>query len=291
MELVVNPLGTVFAAELLGADLTTDPTPQLVETVQAAMDRYGVLVIRDANITDAQQIRFSRSFGALELPPALGLRKPRIAPELYDVSNLAPDGTIEPATSPRRSFKSDRLFHADSSFNRLPTSWSLLSARVLPPEGEGANTEFADMRAVYAALDEETKALIEDLEAVHWFPYSLKLAGWDPPEDLKAKFPPVIHKLVKTAPNGRKTLFAGAHCGEIVGWEIERGRGLLRRLADVVREERFRYAHHWRPFDLLIWDNRSTVHRVTPYDSMKHVRDMRRSTLLDAPQDACGVVN
>jgi len=283
MSLVVTKVGNLFAAELIGADLTGEPSGELVQTVRDALTEYGVLVIREADISDQEQVRFGRRFFSLELPPLLGVRGLRIARELYDVSNLSAEGEIEPADAPRRSFNSDKYFHIDSSFNSFPTTWSMLSAREIPPEG--GDTEFIDMREVYAALDDDTKAQIENLSAEHCFVYGLRLGGWEPSDTVKARFPPVVHKLVKTAPDGRKMIFAGAHCGRIIDWPEAESRALLKRIIDLAREPRFRYVHHWRLHDLLIWDNRSVMHRAVVYDSFKYRRDMRQCRLADAPDD------
>ena len=284
MTLSVQPLGPVFGAEILGADLTRAQTPDEVAAIRAAMDRYAVVVIRDADITDADQIRFSRQFGALELPPVLGVGAQRIARELYDVSNLTIDGEISPADATKRKFgKGDQLFHMDSSFNTLPTTWSLLSARIIPPVG--GDTEFIDLRAVYEALDDETRDAIQDATAIHSIWFSRRLGGYEVSPEMEAKLPAVEQKMVQTAPDGRPTIVAGAHAGAIVGKSDEEGQALLRRLIAFSKQERFRLVHTWKPHDLLIWDNRCTLHRATPFDDMAYKRDMRRTTLLESGPD------
>ena len=285
MALAVRKIGNLFAAEIIGADLTRPLPPGDVQTIRDAMTKYGVCVIRGANINDEQQVRFGRTFSALELPKFMGLRALRIAPELYDVSNLGVDGKIEPEDAPRRAFdRANALFHIDSSFNNLPTTWSCLSARVLPPD-EG-DTEFVDMREVYAALDDAMRAEIDTLEAEHSRVYSLRLSGFEPPASVNEINPPVIHKLVKTAPDGRKMIFAGAHCGRIVGYPEDKSRALLKAIIDFARQPQFRYVHKWQPHDLLMWDNRSVLHRAAGYDSLRHIRDLRQVRLVDQAEDA-----
>jgi len=285
MALTVRQIGKLFAAEITGADLTKPLPPEDVKAIRDAMTRYGVCVIRDAKINDEQQVRFGRTFSSLELPKFMGLRALRIAPELYDVSNLGADGKIEPSDAPRRAFdRANAFFHIDSSFNALPTTWSCLSARVLPPE-EG-DTEFIDMREVYAATDAATRAEIDNLEAEHGRVHSLRLSGFEPPPSVNESTPPVIHPFIKTAPDGRKMIFAGAHCGRIIGYSEEKSRALLKRIIDFARQPQFRYVHKWKPHDLLMWDNRSVLHRAAGYDSEKHVRDLRQVRLVDLPEDA-----
>jgi alpha-ketoglutarate-dependent 2,4-dichlorophenoxyacetate dioxygenase len=179
MTLTVRPLHPLFAAELIGADLGEEPRSELVDTVEQAMAQYAVLVIRDQHITDEGHIRFSRAFGPLELPPNLGMpsAKKRLRRELYDASNLDEDGQVLAPDSPRRRYnRGNELFHTDSSFNDLPTKWSLLLAHVLPPEG--GNTEFIDLRAVYADLPPEIKRRLDGVVAEHYLWHSRERGGF-----------------------------------------------------------------------------------------------------------------
>ena len=284
MAVTIKPLGPLFGAEILGANLHAPLPPEDVKAIKEAMDKYAVTVVRDADVSDEEQVRFSKYFGALELPPTLGLRPPRIARELYDVSNLTEDNEIAPADAPKRKFsKADNFFHTDSSFNNLPTSWSILSGRILPPEG--GNTEFIDMRAVYAALDQETKDIVQDLTAIHSMAHSRKLGGYTMTPEQAAVLPPVPQKMVQTAPDGRPTLVAGSHAGSIIGWPDDKAQELLIRIIEFAKQPRFRLVHKWQPHELLMWDNRCTLHRGTPYDDFKYKRDMRRTTLLEYGPD------
>ena len=285
MSLAVRPLHPVFAAEIVGADLMVPPTPDLVETVEQAMATYAVCVVRGAHVSDAEHIRFSRAFGPLELPPGLerfagrDLAKRRMAPELFDVSNLDDDGEIIPFASERRKMaRATERFHTDSSFHRLPTKWSLLLGHTVPPVG--GDTHFIDTRAVYDELAQDTKDRIEGLEVVHDFWRGRELAGvTGVTDEMRASMPPVTQPMVRTMPYGRKSLYIGAHTTGIVGWPEEQARHLLDELYDFATHDRFIYVHKWRRGDLVIWDNRCTLHRATPLLTDKYKRDVRRSTV------------
>jgi alpha-ketoglutarate-dependent 2,4-dichlorophenoxyacetate dioxygenase len=281
MALNVRPLHPVFAAEITGADLTREPDDELVRTVEDAMAKYAVCVVRDASDSDDDHIRFSRAFGPLELPPRMGRFNVarRLRRELFDASNLDANGEIIPYHSQARQLaRGAERFHSDSSFNRLPTKWSLLRGHVVPPEG--GDTHFIDTRAVYDALPEATRDRIGGLVAVHDFwrgRERLGLTGVT--EQQRAGLPPVTHPLVRTMPYGRKSLYIGGHAVGIVGWPEEDALGLLDRLYEFATQDRFIYVHRWHPNDLVIWDNRCTLHRATPLESDKYRRDVRRTTI------------
>jgi alpha-ketoglutarate-dependent 2,4-dichlorophenoxyacetate dioxygenase len=281
VALTVRPLHPVFAAEVLGADLRLEPSPELVETIEQAMAEYAVVAVRDQQISDDDHIRFSRAFGPLELPPNLGMRpqKGRLRRELYDASNLDEHGDLLTADSSRRRYnRGNELFHTDSSFNDLPTKWSLLLAHEVPPEG--GNTEFVDLRAVYADLPTRTKARVEGLVAEHYLWHSRERGGFTAVTDeMRRLMPPVRHPIVRTAADGRPTLFIGAHASHIVGWPLDDGEALLEELLTIASQPRYVYAHRWRDGDLVIWDDRCTLHRVTSFDDLRHRRDMRRTTI------------
>ena len=281
MQLTVRQLHPIFAAELEGADLRGEPSAELVGTVEDAMARYAVLVIRGQDITDEDHIRFSRAFGPLELPPNLGMprRKTRLRRELYDASNLDGDGNLLTADSPRRKYnRGNELFHTDSSFNDLPTKWSLLLAHALPPEG--GNTEFVDLRAVYADLPAETKARLEGLVAEHYLWHSRERGGFTGVTDeMKRLMPPVHHPIVRVAADGRPTLYIGAHASHVVGWPVDEGRAFLQDLLTSAADPKYVYSHPWRDGDLVIWDDRCTLHRAGPFDDLSYARDLRRTTI------------
>ena len=285
----VRPLHPLFAAELVGADLTAEPTPELVRTVEDAMARYGILVVRDADITDAQHKRFSRAFGPLELPSRLpGSARPQgkrmTDPELFYAGNLDKDGEIIPYGSEGYKLaQGAERFHTDSSFHTMPTKWSLLLGHETPPPEVGGDTLFADARAAYDDLDEATNAQIEPLVGIHDFWEGRRRAGLKgeiTPEMRKIiPFPAVEHPLVKTMPYGRKALYVGGHCIGVAGMAAEEGRELVERLYDHATQPEYIYRHHWRPYDLVIWDNRCTMHAATPLSSNDYRRDMRRATI------------
>ena len=283
MALSIRRLAAPFGAEVLGADLHRPPGSELIDAVNAAVSDQAVVVLRDQRINDEEQVRFSRAFGPLELPPHMGLRgafKRRIAPELYDVSNLDENGEFLPTESLRlASNRANEEFHTDSSFNALPTKWSLLSARILPPFG--ANTEFVDTRMVYDALPPELKEAAQEAVAEHYFWKTRGRAGYSViTEEMRQAMPPVPHAVVRMIPeSGRRALYIGNHATHIVGRPRAEGEALLRRLNEFAAQPRFIYSHEWRSGDLVIWDNRCTIHRATKYDVFKYKRDLRRTTI------------
>jgi alpha-ketoglutarate-dependent 2,4-dichlorophenoxyacetate dioxygenase len=285
----VRPLHPLFAAELVGADLTREPTRELVDTVEEAMARYGVLVVRDADISDEQHKRFSRAFGPLELPSrvpgaARPLGKRVMDPDLFYAGNLDKDGEIIPYGSEGYKLaQGAERFHTDSSFHAMPTKWSLLAGHETPPPEAGGDTLFVDARAAYDDLDEATKAQIEDLVGVHDFWEGRRRAGLKgeiTPEMRKIiPFPAVEHSLVRRMPYGRKALYVGGHCIGVVGMDAAEGEALVERLYTHATEPKYVFRHHWRPHDLVIWDNRCTMHAATALSSNAYRRDMRRTTI------------
>ncbi len=283
MTLSVRPLAGPTGAEIVGADLHRELSGALIDAVNAAVAEYAVVVLRDQLISDEEQIRFSRAFGPLELPPHLGLRgsfKRRMAPELYDVSNLDEHGDFLPAESLRlASNRANEEFHTDSSFNALPTKWSLLSARILPPFG--ADTEFVDTRMVYDALPQQLKERAQLAVAEHYFWKTRGRSGFgEITDEMRRAMPPAPHPVVRVIPeSGRTALYIGNHATHIVGWPRAEGARFLEQLNSFAAQPRFIYSHQWRVGDLVIWDNRCTVHRATKYDVFKYKRDLRRTTI------------
>ncbi|MGD0430511.1 MAG: TauD/TfdA family dioxygenase [Acetobacteraceae bacterium] len=283
MSISIRQIHPVFAGEVTGVDCRAPLSPAAVAAVEAGMDQYAVLVFRDQKLTDEQQLAFTRHFGELETHPKAGhIRKQvdsRLAAGMADFSNLDKSGNIMSDQDRVWFFKlGDRLWHSDSSFRAVPAKYSLLSGRVIP--SWGANTDFADMRAAYDALDERTKAEVEDLVCEHSLIYSREAIGFTEltPEEREA-FIPVRQRLVRTHPvTGRKSLFLSAHAGAIEGWTIPEARMFLRELTEFATHERFVYSHEWRVNDLVIWDNRTTMHRARRFDR-NEVRDVRRTTL------------
>lgn len=289
MSIVIRPLHPVFVGEVEGIDMRRPLAREEVAAIEAGMDEYAVLVFRGQEITDEQQAAFSRNFGELEIPGAASnitkQEDRRLGREIADISNLDKHNRILGRDDRQRMFNlGNRLWHSDSSFKAVPAKYSLLSARVVP--SSGGNTEFADMRAAYDALDDKTKAEIEDLICEHSLIYSRGLLGFtELSEAERANFKPVYQRLVRTHPvTGRKSLFLSSHIGGIVGWPRPEAMALIRDLMEEATRREFVYAHEWRQYDLVMWDNRQTMHRARRFDETREVRDMRRTTVAgDAP--------
>jgi alpha-ketoglutarate-dependent 2,4-dichlorophenoxyacetate dioxygenase len=283
MSLSIRPLTPVFAAEVSGIDCRRPIDQAEITAIEQGMDRYAVLVFRDQPLTDAEQIAFTRQFGEIESYTTPGhIRRTgeqRLGPGIADFSNLDKHGNIISAEERTWFFKlGDRLWHSDSSFRPVPAKYSLLSGRVIP--SWGANTEFADMRAAYDALDPRTKAEIADLVCEHSLIYSREAIGFTEltAEEIRA-FAPVRHPLVRVHPtSGQKSLFLASHAGAIVGWTIPEARMFLRDLTEHATQPEFVYSHQWRVGDLVVWDNRATMHRARRFDR-DEIRDVRRTTL------------
>jgi len=283
MPITIRPLTAVFAGEVSGVDCRRPLDRDAVAAIEAGMDRCAVLVFRDQPLTDEEQLAFTRHFGELEnyvTPGHIRQRQEqRLGPGIADFSNLDKDGNIMSAEDRVWFFKlGDRLWHSDSSFRPVPAKYSLLSGRVIP--SWGADTEFADMRAAYDALDERGKEEAEALVCEHSLIYSREAIGFTDlsPEECAA-FRPVRQPLVRKHPvTGRKSLFLASHAGAIVGWTVPEARMFLRDLVEHATQREFVYRHKWRKGDLVMWDNRQTMHRARRF-AQGEVRDVRRTTL------------
>jgi alpha-ketoglutarate-dependent 2,4-dichlorophenoxyacetate dioxygenase len=282
MPVVTRQIGPCFAAEVEGLDLARPLSPDDVAAIHAGMDRYAVLVFHDQPLQDEQQLAFTRSLGEIEHAIGTSLRAPeeyRLPTTFADVSNLDKDDRVFAREDRRRLFGlGNRLWHSDSSFKAVPAKYSLLHARRIP--SKGGNTEFADMRAAYDALDAETRAEIEGLVCEHSQIFSRQQLGFtDFTEEERARFAPVRQVLVRTHPvTGRRSLYLSSHAGGIVGWPVPEARAFLRDLVEHATQRHFVYAHTWRVGDLVMWDNRQTMHRARPFPAHEP-RDMRRTTL------------
>ena len=274
-----------FAGVVDGIDLSRPLTPDDVAAITAGMDRFAVLVFRGQRIDDQRQLAFSRHFGPLEQALSQGIDRQQqrgLPPEIADISNLGRDNEILAREDRRRLFSpGNMLWHSDSSFKPTPAKYSLLHARVIP--GKGGNTEFADMRAAWDALDDETKASCEGLVCMHSQIYSrgvLGFAEWT--EEERARNQPVPQRLVRRRPGSlRRSLFLSSHAGEIVGWPVPEARAFLRELTEHATQRRFVCAHEWRVGDLVMWDNRCMMHRARRYDP-NQVRELHRTTVADS---------
>ena len=283
MALTFTPLHPLFAAEVSLVDLRATRDAATLEAIRGGMDRYGVLVFRDQPFGDAEQIDFASAFdGTLHARTSTAvLTKNRFGNEaLSDISNVGADGQILPPDDRRRvSSLANRLWHTDASFVDPPGRYSMLSARVIPPVS--ADTEFADMRGAYDALDADTKALIEGLAVHHSIAYSREVLGFEFAPEEKEKLKGALHPLVRTFKDGRRGLYLASHASSIIGWRLPEGRLLLRDLTEHATAPRFVFRHAWRDGDFVIWDNRSTMHRARPFDDVKYRRELRRTTTLD----------
>lgn len=286
----ITKLHPHFVGEVSGVDLATPLDAAGVAAINQAMDEYAVLVFRDQPLTQTQQVELAKSFGPLDM----GLKRLKKTPdrmehvELADISNVAASGgTVGRDDRKIVTNIANQLWHSDSSFQKPAARYSMLAAVRVP--GSGGDTEFADLRAAYDALPEETKAEIDGLEAEHYALHSRFMLGdTEYTEEQKQALPPVVWPLVRTHPgSGRKALFAGVHARAIVGWHVAEGRMLLMDLLEHATQREFVYKHKWRPNDLVIWDNRCTLHRGRRFD-LNQARELRRATTLDvdAPEKA-----
>ena len=289
MSLTVTPIGQGFAAEVTGVDCRQPLDPDTVAVIESAMDEHAVLVYRGQEITDEEQLAFTLHFGEIETK-GRGSGKGRIhfrtddqarslAPGIGDFSNI--DGTGAPLTRETRAYQfklADRLWHSDSSFRPIPAKYSLLSARAVP--SWGGNTEFADMRAAYDALDSRTQQEVEGLICHHSQMYSREAVGFGEMDDAeRAAFKPVRQSLVREHPvTGRKSLFLSSHAGLIEGWSVPESRMFLRDLVEFATQPQFVYSHPWQRHDLVVWDNRATMHRGRRFD-LSEPRDVRQTRL------------
>jgi alpha-ketoglutarate-dependent 2,4-dichlorophenoxyacetate dioxygenase len=278
--LTTRQIGPCFAAEADGIDLTKPLSPDDVAAIHAGMDEYAVLVFHGPPITQEQQLAFTLSLGEIEHAIGTGLRDDYRLPTTFaDVSNLDKDNKVFARDARTRLFAlGNRLWHSDSSFKVVPAKYSILHCHSIP--SSGGNTEFADMRTAYDALDEATQKEIEDLICEHSQLYSRQQLGFtDFTDEERARFAPVRQRLVRTHPStGRKSLYLASHAGGILGWPVPEARAFLRDLVEHATQRQFVYAHRWQIGDLVMWDNRRTMHRVRPYPAHEP-RDMRRTTL------------
>ena len=286
MTLELRPLHPLFAAEAGAIDLRRVEDRATLEAIRAGMDRYAVLVFREQRFADAEQIAFAQRFdGKLHAKTgAAVLGRNRLGNEaLTDISNLDETGAIMKSGDRRRAYSlGNRLWHTDASFQDPPGRYSMLHARVVPPVA--ADTEFADLRAAYDELEPAIRTQVEGLRAHHSIAYSRQTLGFEWSAEEEERLKGAVHPLVRTNPrSGRRSLYLASHASRIVDWPVPEGRLLLRDLIEHATQPRFVYRHAWRVGDLVIWDNLATMHRGRPFDDLKHKRELRRVTTLDAP--------
>jgi alpha-ketoglutarate-dependent 2,4-dichlorophenoxyacetate dioxygenase len=289
MDLAARPFHPRFVAKITGVDLAEPINEDTQRAIERAMDEYAVCAMPGQQLEDEQQIAFSRFYGPLEVSPGIGRKGPegpaqaRIKHrEIFDISNLDQGGGILGENDPRASFmRGNQLWHTDSSFRQQSAAWSMLHAKAVPPAG--GDTEFADMRAAYDALPQAMQRRLEGLVAEHSLWHSrAKLGGYVPSEAERKSYPSARHKVVRRHPgSGRNALYIAAHASHILGMPIDEGQALLAELMEFATQPQFVYRHPWQVGDLVIWDNRCTMHRATPFDATDHVRDLRRTTIID----------
>ncbi len=284
MGLTFEKLHPRFAASVSGVDLRAVHDAATLEAIRAGMDEYAVLVFRDQKLSDAEQLAFAKRFDG-ELHSKTGasvLGKNRLGDEaLTDISNVDENGEIMDTNDRRRMYAlGNRLWHTDASFQDPPGRYSMLLARVVP--SVPANTDFSDMRAACEALDEATRARIEGLQVHHTITHSRAQLGFEFSAEEHERLKGAVHPLLVANPRtGRRALYLASHAAKIMGWPVPDGRLLIRELMDHAIQSEFVYSHAWRVGDLVIWDNKSTMHRGRWYDDSKHRREMRRVTTLD----------
>ena len=289
MDLEFAKLHPHFVAEASGIDLREAHDEEALEPIREGMDRYAVLVFRNQELSNEEQLAFATRLDG-ELHRKTGssvLQKSRFGDEaLTDVSNVGADGEVLESDSRRRLYSlANRLWHTDASFQDPRGRYSMLAALVVPPVA--ADTEFADMRTAYDTLAETTKASLEGLRVHHSIAYSRQTLGFEFSKEENDRLTGAVHPLVLTNPrNGRRSLYLASHASRIVGRPVPDGRLILRDLMEHATRPELVYRHSWRTGDFVIWDNRATMHRARPFEDTVHRREMRRVTTLDAGDPA-----
>jgi alpha-ketoglutarate-dependent 2,4-dichlorophenoxyacetate dioxygenase len=279
----VKQLHPLFVGEVSGVDLRKPLDGETFQAVVKAIDRCAVLVFRDQAIEDEQQMAFSANFGEL-VTTSLALRpgyKPRLHARMTDISNLDEKHEVLEESDRRRLYAlANRFWHTDNAFRKIPAKYSMLSARAIPPEG--GETEFADMRAAYDALPDKKKQEIDGLIAMHSIIHSRAVIGFtDYSKEERDGLPSVPHVMVRTHPgSGRKTLYLASYAHDIQGMPTPEARMLLHDLIEHATQRQFVYSHKWRVGDLVMWDDRCTMHRARDYDR-SYTRDMRRTAVME----------
>lgn len=296
MPVTFRKLHPLFAAEVSPIDLRKVHDRATLQQLRDGMDEFGVLVFRNQPFTDAEQLDFAQRWDG-ELHAKLGsntVAKNRLGnPALGDTSNLGPEGKIREREDRHRLYSlANRLWHTDASFRDPAGRYSMLSTRIVPPVR--ADTEFADMRSAYTALDDATRAQIENLKAHHSIAFSRQTLGFEFSEKELDELRGAIHPLVLTNPrNQRRALYIASHISRIIDWPLPEGRLLKFDLMAHATQPRFVYRHEWQDGDMVVWDNLSTMHRATPFEDTKYVRELVRVTTLDldyTPADGSGVL-
>jgi alpha-ketoglutarate-dependent 2,4-dichlorophenoxyacetate dioxygenase len=284
MTVAFRKLHPFFAGEVAGIDLTQPLDDQMRDAIVAGLNEYAVLVFHGPCLTEDDQVAFADRFGKLE--PQNGVLttgvKQRVSPKLVDISNLDENNGLLDRNDRRRMFSlGNRLWHTDSSFKKTPAKYSMLHAHTVVPEG--GETQFVDTRAAWDALPQRMKQQVDALIVEHSiFTSRAKLGFTKFSEQERLATPPVLRRLVREHPgSGRKALYLASHASHIVDWPVPEGRMLLQDLMEHATQPQFVHTHRWQVGDLVIWDNRCTMHRACAYDADAYRRDMRRATIQD----------
>src|SRR5215468_10343089 len=291
---VVTPLHPLFVAKITGVDLGRPIDETTQGAIERAMDTYAVCVLPGQNLENEELIAFSRLYGPLEVPTNIagksgvtGRNRRFAFREIFDISNLDENGGIRGEQDPRSAIRQiTQLWHTDLAFRQGSAKWSMLHAKVIPPAG--GDTEFADTRTAYDGLPDVMKKRLEGLFVEHsYWHATAKRGGYVPTEEERRSYPPARHKLVRRHPgSGRNALYIASYAEHIIGMPVEEGQALLAELIEFATQPQFVYRHKWQVGDLVMWDNRCTMHRATPFATTDHVRDMRRTTIVGKAQEA-----
>ena len=284
MTISINAYTPNFVAEIYDVDLSQPVPADDINAIKQVFWKYGVLVFPEQTLSPQHHIDFARQFGPIEMDRVLAMENaaPRLGAAFADISNLNVEGKIWGKESRQRMYKEgNKLWHTDSSFKYKPGLCSLLYSMTVAPIG--GHTEFADQRAAYDALSDDMKKKLTGLVAEHSIEASRRRTGFaDFQPDEAKRLPPVPQLLVRTIPqNGRKSLYVASHIGRVIGMSVDEGEALFQQLLAHTTQRQFVHTHRWRPHDLVMWDNRCTMHRGTDFDDMRFVRDMRRATVSD----------
>jgi len=285
----IKPLkkNSEFVAFVSDINLKEKLNKREIEILQKSIDKFGVLVFRNQSLTDDEQVNFSEYFGNIEHSGKKSnitkVNDRRLSTKLADVSNIDKKSNVFKKNDPRRIFNlGNRLWHSDSSFKKIPAKYSLLSSKTIVKKG--GNTEFSDMRLAYENLEDDIRSKIETLYCEHSLIYSRQRLGFDMEKELSKSeiknFKPVLQPMVREIrENNRKTIYLSSHIGKIKGWLRPDAMSFVDDLIEYATQKKFKYVHKWKVNDLIMWDNRQTMHRVRSFDDVNETRDMRRTTI------------
>jgi alpha-ketoglutarate-dependent 2,4-dichlorophenoxyacetate dioxygenase len=288
MSITFKKLHPLFAAEVSPIDLRDARDRDTLSAIRAGMDEYGVLCFRDQTFTMQEQVDFvMRLDGKMHTKTGISaLMKNRLGDiPLGDISNVGADGKILPREDRKRQYSlANRLWHTDGSFQDPAGRYSALFAVKIPPVRN--DTQFADMRAAYDALDDDMKQTLEGLHAHHSIAYSRQMLGFDFSKEEQEALKGAIHPMIRVNPRTkRKSVYVASHAFKVIEWPVPEGRLLIAEMMALATQPHLVYSHQWRPGDLVIWDNLATMHRGIAFDDSKHPRELRRATSIDVPYE------